>query len=75
MANIHSEKDIKLGHDVIANTKGPRARPGTISGLKAETLLYCALIGYIHYEAPVEGTGFSTLIEFIMRIRRGVQDP
>ena len=33
--------------------------------LKAETLLYCALIGYIHYEAPVEEQNFSTLIEFI----------
>ena len=33
--------------------------------VKAETLLYCALIGYIHYEAPVEEQNFSTLIEFI----------
>ena len=41
-----------------------RARPGTISG-QAETLLYCALIGYIHYEAPVEEQNFSTLIEMI----------
>ena len=32
---------------------------------KAETLLYCALIGYIHYEAPVEEQNFATLIEFI----------
>ncbi len=32
---------------------------------KAETLLYCALIGYIHYEAPVEEQNFSTLIEFL----------
>ena len=28
-------------------------------------LLYTALIGYIHYEAPVEEQNFSTLIEFI----------
>ena len=28
-------------------------------------MLYCALIGYIHYEAPVEEQNFSTLIEFI----------
>ena len=27
--------------------------------------MYCALIGYIHYEAPVEEQNFSTLIEFI----------
>ena len=33
--------------------------------VKAETLLYCALIGYIHYEAPVEEQNFSTLIEMI----------
>ena len=33
--------------------------------VKAETLLYCALIGYIHYEAPVEEQNFATLIEFI----------
>ncbi len=39
--------------------------PGTSSGPKAETLLYCALIGYIHYEAPVEEQNFATLIEFI----------
>lgn len=32
---------------------------------KAETLLYTALIGYIHYEAPEEEQNFSTLIEFI----------
>ncbi len=32
---------------------------------EAETLLYCALIGYIHYEAPVEEQNFSTLIEFL----------
>ena len=42
-----------------------KARPETIFGVKAETLLYCALIGYIHYEAPVEEQNFSTLIEFI----------
>ena len=28
-------------------------------------MLYCALIGYIHYEAPEEEQNFSTLIEFI----------
>ena len=32
---------------------------------KAETLLYCALIGYIHYEAPPEEQTFTTLLEFI----------
>lgn len=33
--------------------------------LKAETLLYTALIGYIHYEAPEEEQNFSTLLEMI----------
>ena len=33
--------------------------------------MYCALIGYIHYEAPVEEQNFATLIEFInaMKVR------
>lgn len=62
---IHSEKDIlKLVTTLIANTKG-EGKGGDDFWLKAETLLYCALIGYIHYEAPVEEQNFSTLIEFI----------
>ena len=32
---------------------------------KAETLLYTAIIGYIHYEAPKREQNFATLIEFI----------
>ena len=64
-AYIHSEKDIlKLVTTLIANTKG-EGRAGDDFWVKAETLLYCALIGYIHYEAPVEEQNFSTLIEFI----------
>lgn len=64
-AYIHSEKDIlKLVTTLIANTKG-EGKGGDDFWLKAETLLYCALIGYIHYEAPVEEQHFSTLIEFI----------
>ncbi len=27
--------------------------------------MYCALIGYIHYEAPLEEQNFATLIEFL----------
>ena len=62
---IHSEKDIlKLVTTLIANTKG-EGKGGDDFWVKAETLLYCALIGYIHYEAPVEEQNFSTLIEFI----------
>ena len=62
---IHSEKDIlKLVTTLIANTKG-EGKAGDDFWVKAETLLYCALIGYIHYEAPVEEQNFSTLIEMI----------
>ena len=60
-AYIHSEKDIlKLVTTLIANTKG-EGKAGDDFWVKAETLLYCALIGYIHYEAPVEEQNFSTL--------------
>jgi len=64
-AYIHSEKDIlKLVTTLIANTKGD-GKSGDEFWTKAETLLYCALIGYIHYEAPKEEQNFATLIEFI----------
>lgn len=62
---IHSEKDIlKLTTTLIANTKGD-GKAGDEFWTKAETLLYCALIGYIHYEAPMEEQNFATLIEFL----------
>ena len=65
LPDIHSEKDIlKLVTTLIANTKGD-GKAGDEFWTKAETLLYCALIGYIHYEAPVEEQNFSTLIEFL----------
>ena len=65
MAYIHSEKDIlKLVTALIANTKGD-GKAGDEFWTKAETLIYCALIGYIHYEAPIEEQNFSTLIEFL----------
>ena len=64
-AYIHSEKDIlKLVTTLIANTKGD-GKSGDDFWQKAETLLYPALIGYIHYEAPEEEQNFATLIEFI----------
>ena len=64
-AYIHSEKDIlKLTTTLIANTKGD-GKAGDEFWTKAETLLYCALIGYIHYEAPLEEQNFATLIEFL----------
>lgn len=64
-AYIHSEKDIlKLVTTLITNTKG-EGKEGDDFWVKAETLLYTALIGYIHYEAPAEEQNFATLIEFI----------
>ena len=64
-AYIHDEKDIlKLVTTLIANTKGD-GKGGDPFWEKAETLLYTALIGYIHYEAPEEEQNFSTLVEFI----------
>ena len=62
---IHSEKDIlKLVTTLIANTKGD-GKGGDDFWQKAETLLYTALIGYIHYEAPKEEQNFATLIEMV----------
>jgi type IV secretion system protein VirD4 len=64
-AYIRSEKDIlKLVNTLIANTKG-EGKSGDDFWVKAETLLYCALLGYIWYEAPENEKNFSTLIEFI----------
>ena len=64
-AYIHSEKDIlKLVNCLMVNTKG-EGKSGDDFWQKAETLLYTALIGYIHYEAPVEEQNFATLLEFI----------
>lgn len=62
---IHSEKDIlKLVTALISNTKG-EGKGNDPFWEKAETLLYTALIGYIHYEAPKEEQNFATMIEFI----------
>ena len=64
-AYIKSEKDIlKLVTTLIANTKG-EGKGGDDFWVKAETLLYTALIGYIYFEAPEHEQNFSTLIEFI----------
>ena len=64
-AYIRSEKDIlKLVTTLIANTKG-EGMAGDDFWVKAETLLYTALIAYIYYEAPEDEQNFTTLIEFI----------
>ena len=63
---IRSEKDIlKLVKTIIANTKGEGEKSTEDFWVKAERLLYSALIGYIWYEAPEEEQNFSTLLEFI----------
>lgn len=75
-AYIHSEKDIlKLTTTLMTNTKG-EGKGADPFWDKAETLLYCALIGYIHYEAPREEQNFATLIEFInaMEVREDDED-
>ena len=64
-AYIRCDNDIlKLVNTLIANTKGD-GKAGDEFWQKAETLLYCALIGYIHYEAPEEEQNFNTLLEFL----------
>ena len=63
---IRSEKDIlKLVNTIIANTKGEGEKSSEDFWVKAERLLYCALIGYIYYEAPEAEQNFATLLEFI----------
>ncbi len=73
---IHSEKDIlKLVNVLITNTKGEQ-KGGDEFWTKAETLLYCALIGYMYYEAPIEEQNFSTLVSMInsMEVREDDED-
>ena len=65
MHYINSEKDIlKLVTAFMSNTKG-EGKGGDPFWEKAETLLYTALIAYLHYEAPPEERNFSTLAEMI----------
>lgn len=63
---IRSEKDIlKLVNTIMVNTKGEGEKSNEDFWSKSERLLYCALIGYIYYEAPEEEQNFNTLLEFI----------
>ena len=76
LAYIRSEKDIlKLVTTLIANTKG-EGKSNDDFWQKAETLLYTALIGYIHYVAPPEEQNFAMLIDLIssMETREDVED-
>ena len=66
LAYVRSEKDIlKLVNVIIANTKGDGENSSEDFWIKAERLLYCALIGYIWYEAEPEEKNFITLLELI----------
>ena len=73
---LHSEKDIlKLVNTLIANTKGDGEKAAEDFWVKSERLLYSALIGYIHYEAPAEEKNFSTLLEMINASEAREDDP
>ena len=73
---IRSEKDIlKLVNTIIANTKGDGEKSGEDFWIKAERLLYCALIGYIWYEAPEAEKNFTTLLEMINASEAREDDP
>ena len=75
-AYIRDEKDIlKLVNTLIANTKGNGEKSGEDFWVKAERLLYCALIGYIHYEAPEAEKNFTTLLEMINASEAREDDP
>ena len=65
LAYIHNEADIlKFVDALISNTKG-EGKEGDPFWTKAETLLYCALIAYIIFEAPAEDRNMNTLVDMI----------
>ena len=75
-AYIRSEKDIlKLVNTIIANTKGDGEKSGEDFWVKSERLFYCALIGYIWYEAPEDEKNFTTLLEMINASEAREDDP
>ena len=73
---LRSEKDIlKLVNTIIANTKGDGEKSTEDFWVKSERLFYCALIGYIHYEAPEDEKNFTTLLEMINASEAREDDP
>ena len=75
-AYIRNEKDIlKLVNTIIANTKGDGEKSGEDFWVKSERLFYCALIGYIWYEAPEDEKNFTTLLEMINASEAREDDP
>ena len=75
-AYLRSEKDIlKLVNTIITNTKGDGEKSGEDFWVKSERLFYCALIGYIWYEAPKAEKNFTTLLEMINASEAREDDP
>ena len=65
-AYIRSEKDIlKFVTALIANTTPSDQKGGDPFWTKSETMLYCALIGYIHYEADDHEKNMNSLVVMI----------
>jgi len=65
LAYIKTESDIlKFVNCLITNTKGDGTE-GDPFWTKAETLLYCALIGYIVFEGPEEERNLNTLVDML----------
>ena len=65
LAYIKTEADIlKFVNALISNTKG-EGKEGDPFWTKAETLLYCALLGYIIFEGAEEDRNLNTLVDMI----------
>lgn len=65
LSYIKTESDIlKFVNALIENTKGD-GKEGDPFWTKSETLLYCALIGYIVFEGPEEERNINTLVDMI----------
>ena len=63
---IRSEKDIlKLVNTIIANTKGEGEKSSEDFWVKAEKLLYTALIAFIWYEGDEEEKNLNTLLDLL----------
>ena len=65
LAYVRTENDIlKFVNALITNTRGD-GKEGDEFWTKAEVLLYCALIGYIVFEAPEEERNLNTLVDML----------
>ena len=76
LAYIKTEADIlKFVNALISNTKG-EGKEGDPFWTKAETLLYCALLGYIIFEGSEEERNMNTLVDMIsgMEVKEDDED-